>query len=85
MGEHGESRSAIYGYLPGAKGDAPERALEVRPALTWKATILHVKDVPEGSLIGYNGTFGRSDRCGSRSSRRAMRTACRTVCRIADR
>ncbi len=36
-------------------------SLEVRPALSWKASILHVKDVPEGALIGYNGSF-RADR-----------------------
>ena len=48
---------SIYGYLPGAKGDAPERVLEVRPALSWKASVLRVKDVPEGALIGYGGSF----------------------------
>jgi alanine racemase len=30
-------------------------ALEVRPALTWKATVLAIKDVEAGALIGYGG------------------------------
>jgi len=29
----------------------------VAPALSWKATILAVKDVPEGARIGYGGMF----------------------------
>jgi alanine racemase len=48
---------AIYGYLSPARGEAPARILEVRPALEWKAKILVVKDVPEGTLIGYGGSF----------------------------
>jgi alanine racemase len=31
--------------------------LQVAPALTWKARILAVKDIPEGALVGYGGTF----------------------------
>jgi alanine racemase len=48
---------AIYGYVSPARGDAPGRALEVRPALTWKASILAIKDVPQGALIGYGGMY----------------------------
>ncbi len=48
---------ALYGYVSPARGDAPRKLLEVKPALTWKAKILAVKDVPEGSLIGYGATF----------------------------
>ena len=33
------------------------KLLEVKPALTWKAKLLAVKEVPEGALIGYGGTF----------------------------
>jgi alanine racemase len=29
----------------------------VKPALEWKAKILLVKDVPEGALVGYGGSF----------------------------
>jgi len=49
---------AIYGYVsPVAKGTAPPRLLDVRPALTWKAAVLSVKDLPAGALIGYGGIF----------------------------
>jgi alanine racemase len=48
---------AIYGYLSPARGDHPPCILNVQPALEWKARILAVKDVPEGSLIGYGGSF----------------------------
>jgi len=48
---------AIYGYLSPARGDAPPRILDVRPALEWKAKILVVKEVPEGALVGYGGSF----------------------------
>jgi alanine racemase len=48
---------AIYGYVSPARGAAPPRKLDVKPALSWKATILAVKDVPEGARIGYGGMF----------------------------
>ena len=40
-----------------ARGDARRQLLDVHPALTWKAKILAVKDIPEGALVGYGGTF----------------------------
>jgi len=49
---------AIYGYVsPVAKGAAPSRLLEVRPALTWKTAVLALKDLPTGALVGYGGIF----------------------------
>jgi alanine racemase len=48
---------AIYGYLSPARGPAPPRILDVEPALTWKAKILTVKDIPEGARVGYGGSF----------------------------
>ena len=48
---------ALYGYVSPARGEAPAQRLEVRPALTWKARLLAVKDLPAGALIGYGGTF----------------------------
>jgi len=48
---------ALYGYVSPARGEAPRQLLDVKPALTWKAKLLAVKDVPEGALIGYGGTF----------------------------
>ncbi len=47
----------LYGYFSGARGPAPARVLSVKPALTWKASVLSVKNVPEGALIGYGGMF----------------------------
>lgn len=48
---------ALYGYVSPARGEAPPQLLDVRPALTWKAKILAVKDIPEGALVGYGGSF----------------------------
>jgi alanine racemase len=49
---------AIYGYVsPVAKGTAPERVLDVQPALTWKTAVLAVKELPAGALVGYGGMF----------------------------
>ncbi|MEP6962179.1 MAG: alanine racemase [Acidobacteriota bacterium] len=45
---------AIYGYVSSAKG-APRARLEVRPALSWKATVLATNDIPAGARIGYGG------------------------------
>src|SRR5712692_8299889 len=47
---------AIYGYVSSARGaGAPKPALDVKPALTWKAAVLAVKDLEAGALIGYGG------------------------------
>jgi alanine racemase len=48
---------ALYGYVSPARGEAPAQLLEVKPALTWKAKIVAVKEIPEGALVGYGGTF----------------------------
>ncbi len=48
---------ALYGYASPARGDAPPPLLRVKPALTWKAKLVAVKDIPEGALVGYGGTF----------------------------
>ncbi len=48
---------AIYGYVSPARGDAPTQILKVKPALTWRATVLSVKELPAGALIGYGGIF----------------------------
>jgi alanine racemase len=47
---------AIYGYVSPAR-NAPRPALNVSPALTWRVTILEVKDVEAGALIGYGGIY----------------------------
>lgn len=48
---------AIYGYVSPVRGHAPEEIIEVAPALTWRAAVLSVKDVPTGALVGYGGMF----------------------------
>ena len=48
---------ALYGYVSPARGDAPPQRLRVEPALTWKAKLMAVKDIPAGARIGYGGTF----------------------------
>jgi alanine racemase len=52
---------AVYGYVSAltqvAKGAAPARLLEVRPALAWKTAVLAVKDLPAGALVGYGGMY----------------------------
>jgi len=46
---------AIYGYVSPGRGPVPPAVLKVKPALTWKATVLSVKDIEAGALIGYGG------------------------------
>lgn len=48
---------ALYGYVSPARGHAPPQLLDVRPALTWKARLVAVKDIPAGALVGYGGSF----------------------------
>jgi len=48
---------SLYGYVPQTSGDAPPQQLDVKPALTWKAKLVAVKDVPEGAPVGYGGVF----------------------------
>ncbi len=47
---------ALYGYCSQAKGPAPA-LLSVTPALTWKASVIAVKDAASGERIGYGGSF----------------------------
>jgi alanine racemase len=48
---------AIYGYVSPARGHHPSQILHVRPALSWRASILSLKDIPAGALVGYGGIF----------------------------
>lgn len=51
---------AIYGYVSPARGPAPPCLLHVQPVLTWKATVLEVKDVPAGTPVGYGAMYRTS-------------------------
>lgn len=48
---------AIYGYVSPARGSAPAPLLQVQPALSWKARILEIKDLPVGAQVGYGAMF----------------------------
>ncbi len=48
---------AIYGYVSPVSGKAPHEVVDVKPALTWRATVLAVKSLPAGALVGYGGMF----------------------------
>ena len=44
----------LYGYQP---SDQMHHFPHLQQVLTWKARVAHVKMLPAGRLIGYNGTF----------------------------
>ena len=44
----------LYGYQP---SDEMHHIADLKPALTWKARVAHIKTLTAGRLIGYNGTF----------------------------
>jgi len=44
----------LYGYQP---SNQMHFIPHLKPALTWKARVAHLKTLPAGRLIGYNGTF----------------------------
>ena len=49
---------AIYGYVSPVQGQVAEQLLgAVQPALSWRASILAIKDLPAGALVGYGGMF----------------------------
>jgi len=47
---------ALYGYWTPGK-EAPRPLLEVKPVLSWKASIVLVKDVERGSPLGYGAMY----------------------------
>lgn len=48
---------AIYGYVSPARGHAPAPVFRVQPALSWRAKIIAIKDIPAGARVGYGGTY----------------------------
>jgi alanine racemase len=53
---------AIYGYVSPARGHAPAKLLDVKPALTWRASVLQVKELPAGASVGYGAMFTTPER-----------------------
>jgi alanine racemase len=47
---------SIYGYYPSDEIDNPQK-IDLKPALSWKARVVYVKDVPAGTPISYGRTF----------------------------
>ncbi len=47
---------ALYGYVSPAKGNAPLSALNVAPALAWKAKIVAIKEIPAHTRVGYGAS-----------------------------
>lgn len=43
---------ALYGY-----SSQPRHAQALQPALSWKTTVLSLKDVPAGQAVGYGGLY----------------------------
>jgi len=53
---------SLYGLWPSRETyvsclDRGKPALELRPALTWRTRVAQVKQVPEGSFVGYGCTY----------------------------
>ncbi len=48
---------AIYGYGTAGKGNVPPSTLAVKPVLSWKASIVLVKDVQAGTPLGYGAMY----------------------------
>lgn len=44
----------LYGYMP--SGEMPEQA-DLRPALSWKSTLLDIHTIAPGETVGYGRTF----------------------------
>jgi len=84
LAQHGARRPRAVRLRVSSARRRPPSLLDVKPALTWKAKLLAVKDVPEGALIGYGGTF-RAPAHAHRYLAPAMPTACFTGSPIAAR
>ncbi|MEJ5370051.1 MAG: alanine racemase [Bryobacteraceae bacterium] len=48
---------ALYGYVPEPRGAAPPLQAAVRPALSWRARIVELKQIPAGAPVGYNARW----------------------------
>lgn len=47
----------LYGYRSVRKAEIEKRPIITRPFLTWKTSVLQVKNVPAGFPVGYDSTF----------------------------
>tara|TARA_Y100000588_G_C14274032_1_gene933576 strand:+ start:1424 stop:2527 length:1104 start_codon:yes stop_codon:yes gene_type:complete len=47
----------LYGYVDKSRGGTTTSQLQIQPILEWYSSILSIRDIPAGRLIGYNGTY----------------------------
>ena len=47
----------IYGYVSPPRGPGPLSQIKVSPVMSWKAAVLTVKEIPQGSKVGYGGIY----------------------------
>lgn len=56
--------AGAYGIWPSEQARTinwlPERYIHLKPVLSWKTTIVHIKTVPADTFVGYNRTFQTS-------------------------
>jgi alanine racemase len=48
---------ALYGYVSPPCGPAPAVELDLQPALTWKALVVEIKEIPQGATVGYGAQW----------------------------
>ncbi len=53
---------AIYGYVSPLLGHGPQKLLQVKPALNWRASVLQVKEIAPGGSVGYGAMFTATER-----------------------
>jgi alanine racemase len=51
---------ALYGYWTTGRGAAPKPLVQTRPVLSWKASIVAVKDIEQGAPVGYGAMYKAS-------------------------
>ncbi len=86
---------ALYGYVNPASTTLLQQATPFTPALEWHAPLLDIKDVPQGSFLGYGATFealrpmrigvlkvGYADGLDWRLSNRGMVSLDNVICKI---
>ena len=48
---------ALYGYVSPPCGPAPGVDVDVQPALTWKARVVEIKEIPKNGTVGYGAQW----------------------------
>ncbi len=48
---------ALYGYVSPPHGPADPVELDVQPALSWKARVVEIKEIPKGCPVGYGAQW----------------------------